>query len=183
MTVGKKEFDSLTDEALRQTALALLGVQSAERAIKFCVHVVLPKDGDLRTHEEFMAQQKYLSKRTLGFLLAKLRKRAQLDEVFDQELIDFIDKRNQLIHNIDTIQNSGYTSVFPIKNAIIWIQDLMTRSQRIRNIFIGLIRSWSKQIGIPDLAPPSEFHNASRLLDKIDSQYAPLTDSLFSKKP
>lgn len=56
--------------------------QSAERVIKLCMTCVLQKSSPL-TLESPEQQKKAEGNRTLGYFLAELRKRADLDPGFD----------------------------------------------------------------------------------------------------
>ena len=42
-------------------------------------------------------------KKTIGYFLTELRKRADLHDQFDQKLRDFLDHRNTFIHNLHDV--------------------------------------------------------------------------------
>src|SRR5690348_2290643 len=85
----------------QQAALALIGgalllVQTAESAIKACMTYALPKHSPL-TLKALQQQQGDERKRTLGYFLHELRKRADINASFDVELGRFLEDRNTLV--------------------------------------------------------------------------------------
>lgn len=84
----------------------LLNVQITERALRFITTFVLQKSSPI-TAEQIIAQSNAEQKKTLGYFLAELRKRVDLDVHFDRTFAEFLRRRNLLAHT-DTAHE--YTS-------------------------------------------------------------------------
>src|SRR5581483_11635890 len=84
-------------DTLAAIAVALLLAQTAERVIKLCMTFVLQKASPL-TLELLEHQERAERRKTLGYFLSELRKRADLSPGFDVLLEDFLEKRNILVH-------------------------------------------------------------------------------------
>jgi hypothetical protein len=68
------------------------------------------------TAEQIIAQSNAEQKKTLGYFLAELRKRVDLDVHFDRTLAEFLRRRNLLAHHLsdllgwNTTPRTEYTS-------------------------------------------------------------------------
>jgi hypothetical protein len=80
----------------------LLNVQITERALRFITTFVLQKSSPI-TAEQIIAQSNAEQKKTLGYFLAELRKRVDLDVHFDRTFAEFLRRRNLLAHHLSDL--------------------------------------------------------------------------------
>jgi hypothetical protein len=153
---------------------ALLAVQTVEMTIKACLTYVLPKDGVLSL--EAIEHQRHQERRkTLGYFLAELRKRVDVNASFDTELDDFLEKRNLLAHRLREVPGVDLNTERGCGAAIFFAAELVKLSKRVNSVLSGFLRAWQKQVGLPD-GPGYE-----DLIPELD-HHAELVDYVFSEK-
>jgi hypothetical protein len=163
-----------------QQALALLGgvlltLQSAEQIVKLCMTYVFPKECN-PTLEQIEAQKSEEAKKTLGYFLGQLRKRAAIDSAFDETLREFLLLRNQFIHNLNTVQGFGFDTPEEIAVVVSYTGRLFTLAREVHGVFLGAARAWQDQVGINTDLPDHEF------FEHIDLVYKPLAGTLLVPK-
>src|ERR1700677_2179872 len=107
--------DEETLDARRQEVLAAMGatlllVQLAERVVQGAMRWALPRHG-IRTLEDLERQTAEEAKKTLGYFLDQLRRRASVEEQFDADLHEFLDKRNTFAHNLASVEGLNFDTV------------------------------------------------------------------------
>jgi hypothetical protein len=142
----------------QQTILTSMGatlilLQATEKIIDLCMTFVFQK-ASLLTLEGLERQQKEERKKTIGYFLAELRKRADLDDKFDQMLRDFLDHRNTFIHRLDDVQGWDIDTPDGRQVAAQFISKLASLNGRVLFTFCGFLRAWQKQTGM-DVPIPS----------------------------
>ena len=163
------------NEILAGIGGTLIIVQMAEKILQFCMTYVLQREGGLSL-ESLRAQTAEEAKKTLGYFLSELRKRADLEPQFDEKLKDFLAMRNQFVHNLSAVDGLGFHTLEGISIAEAFIGKLSGLAQYVHNVFLGLARAWQEQIGLEDIFADNEF------FAEIDARYKPLVDGLFSRK-
>jgi hypothetical protein len=164
----------------RQTVLAGLGgtliiVQMAEKMVKFCMTYVIQR-GEPLTLENLERQTSEEARKTLGYFLSELRKRAILEEGFDERLKEFLELRNQFAHRLDTVVGLDFGTFDGLAVAEAYIGRVAGVAVYVQNVFIGLARSWQEQIGMHDDFGENEF------FQEIDQRYKPVVSQLFMPK-
>jgi len=154
---------------------ALLLLQTAERVIRLCMTLVLPKHQVL-TLEQLHQQEESERNKTLGYFLAELRKRAVVDATFDSLLKDFLKNRNDFIHDLSRVPEWGFTSPSEVVASKAFVYRLINQSEKVTKVFSGLIRAWQEQAGFDSPVPEHEF------FDDIDRSYKPFVDHIFLAK-
>ena len=137
---------------------------------------VVQEDDEGLNYEKLKSLESSEAKKTLGYFLAQLRKRANLDSEFDDQLTQFLSKRNQLAHNLSSVPGLGFNSSEELKIAVEWAGDFAGLAMHVHNVFLGLARAWSEQIGMQDAFAENEFFR------EIDTKFKPMADKIFSKK-
>ena len=160
--------------------LALLGatllvVQAAERTLKWCMTYALPKGGVL-TAESLERQTAEEAKKTLGYFLGQLRHRVAVQPEFDAELSEFLERRNRLVHHLDSVEGLNFNTPEGRAVADIFTRTTATNAARVFNVFTGLMRDWAEQIG-------TEVEVNSDAFEEINSIYRPMLNELFAEKP
>jgi hypothetical protein len=165
----------LKSDLMARIGLALLHVQITERALRLITTFVLQKCDNIDA-EQLIAQTNAEQKKTLGYFLAELRKRADLDVHFDRTLAEFLRRRNLLAHNISDLPGWNTDTAHGIYVGRCFINELLQMNNEVLKVFTGLIRAWQAQGGfaLPDV--PEE------LFQEIDAKYVPLVDNLFFAK-
>lgn len=164
------------EKLLVSVGAALLLLQTTEKVIKLCMTVVLPKSDPL-TLGTLQRQEKVERKKTLGYFLTELRKRADLAPEFDATLEEFLEKRNIFIHNISDIPGWKLASKDGRAVAHQFVGRLIELNNKVLKVFIGLVSAWQKQIGLKDHI--SEEH---AFFSEIDEQVVPLINDIFYAK-
>jgi len=98
---------SITDnqkEVLAAMGVALIMLQAAEKLIRLCLTFVIQKSDSL-TLDLLIDQEEAERKKTLGYFLTELHKRADIHEEFDALLSDFLKNRNDFVHDLSRVQN------------------------------------------------------------------------------
>lgn len=162
-------------EVLVAMGVALLLLQTSERVIRLCMTLVLPKHGAL-TLEALQRREESERNKTLGYFLAELRKRIDIDAQFDLLLRDFLKNRNDFIHNLSRVPDWGFKKSHDVAASREFVYRLIRQSEKVTKMFSGLIRAWQEQIGTDLPAPNHEF------FDDIESNFKPLVDKIFFAK-
>ena len=81
---------------------ALIAVQTTEKAIQLVATFILRSDAVI-TGEQLVAQSEADQKRTMGYLLARIRERASIEPHFDRTLNEFTRRRNILVHALTDV--------------------------------------------------------------------------------
>jgi hypothetical protein len=162
-------------DLMARIGAALLSVQVTERALRLITTFVLQKSSPI-TAEQLIAQTNAEQTKTLGYFLAELRKRADLDVHFDRKLAEFMRRRNLLAHNLSDLPGWNTDTAHGIYIGRCFINELLQMNNEVLKVFTGLIRAWQLQgdQALPDV--PEEF------FEMIDEKYVPLIDSLFFAK-
>jgi hypothetical protein len=153
----------------------LLDVQVTERALRLVTTFVLQKSSPL-TAEKLIAQTSAEQKKTLGYFLAELRKRADIDVHFDRTLAEFLRRRNQLAHNLSDLPGWNTDTFHGIYIARRFINELHEMNSVVLKVLTGLMRVWQAQGGFALPEIPGDF------LKEVDEKYVPLIDNLFFAK-
>ena len=169
-------FTTEQSEALAALGATLLLVQSAEHMIKFCMQLVLQRDGEGLTYEILKDQERAEAKKTLGYFLVQLRQRVELAPEFDEQLREFLELRNTLAHNLADVPGVGFSKPHELPAAKAWCLRLAGLANHVLNVFAGLARAWQRQVGLPDLMGDHE------VFQKIDAEFSPLVDQMFTAK-
>jgi hypothetical protein len=164
-------------DALAAIGSALVIVQMAERVIKLCMQLVLPKDDGTLTLEKLESLRSDEARSTLGYFLRQLRQRAEIESTFDDRLREFLALRNQLAHNLADVPGLGFEQPAEIEFTIEWAGKLSSLAAHVLKVFMGLARAWQEQIGMRDDFAEVDF------FQEIDAKFKPLVNQVFTAKP
>ena len=118
----------------------LLNVQITERALRFIATFVLQKSSPI-TAEQIIAQSNAEQKKTLGYFLAELRKRVDLDVHFDRTLAEFLRRRNLLAHHLSDLPGWNTDTAHGIYIGRRFINELDQINNEVLKVFTGLVRA------------------------------------------
>ena len=160
-------------DTLAAIAVALLLAQTAERVIRMCMTFVLQKSSPL-TLEMLERQRKAERKKTLGYFLGELRKRADVAPGFDALLEEFLERRNILVHDFGDLAECSLNTPSGLMGANAFIRDMIRVTEEVLKVFVGLARAWQEQTGIgPDDMKGEAF------FEEVEAAYKPLVNEVF----
>lgn len=163
-------------DTLAAIAVALLLAQTAERVIRLCMTFVLQKSSPL-TLEALEQQRKAERRKTLGYFLGELRKRADVAPGFDALLEEFLEKRNVLVHEFGDRDEYSLNTPAGLAGANAFIRDMIRVTEEVLKVFVGLIRAWQEETGIgPDHVKGEAF------FEEVEAAYKPLVNEVFFRK-
>jgi hypothetical protein len=116
------------------------------------------------------------ARRTLGYFLSELRKRASLEEEFDENLRQFLELRNQFAHRLHSVEGLNFNTAEGIAVAEAYIGRVAGLAEYVLKVFTGLVRAWQEEVGLQVSFPQDEY------FQEIDRIYNPAADWLFSAK-
>ena len=163
-------------DTLAAMAVALLLIQTTERVIKLCMTFVLQRSSPL-TWEVLQRQKKEERRKTLGYFLGELRKRADLDPGFDNLLEEFLEKRNILVHDFGGLDDYSLNSEAGLVAANTFVARMIQVTESVLLVFVGLTRAWQEQAGMQ--AGEGGDHP---LFAEVDKAYKPLVNDIFFRK-
>lgn len=163
-------------DTLVAMSVALLLIQSAERVIRLCMTFVLQKSSPL-TLEVLERQRKEERRKTLGYFLGELRKRADLDPGFDAVLEEFLEKRNVLVHEFGAMDEYSLNTDAGLAAANTFLQRTIGIAELVVKVFIGLTQAWQEQTGMQvDAATEDAFFR------DVERSYKPFVNNIFLKR-
>lgn len=148
----------------------LLAIQSTERLIELCITHILQLNGPLTL--ELLAREK-ASKRTLGQVLAKMRKHVEIEERFALQLSEFVEKRNVFAHHLQDLPGWTLRTDAGIATANAFLGRLLSLNEVVIKVFSGLARAWAREN--PRCPQFSDQFEAGRRFETV-------IDQIFSKK-
>jgi hypothetical protein len=176
LTGDEETLDARRQQVLAAMGAALLLVQSAEKVVQGCMRWTLPRQG-IATLEDLERQTAEEAKKTLGYFLDQLRRRAFVEEQFDADLKEFVDKRNTFVHHLASVEGLNFDTPDGLDVASSFIFSLASLSDHVTKVFMGLMRLWQEQIGMRDDFSDNEFFR------HIDEEYRALAEKTFFRKP
>lgn len=152
-------------------------IQSVERNIKFCTTFVLQGETELtwETLQHINGQER---KKALGYFVGKVKERAQLFSAFEELLNDFLQKRNDFVHNQDKIPGWNLDTEEGVLGARKFVVSLLRQAHVVNEIFAALVTKWQIQAKI-DAPTTSELE---AYLEDIEDRYGVYINTFFSAK-
>ena len=152
-------------------------IQSVERNMKFVTTYVL-QDGDSLTLEKLESINKKERKKALGYFIGKIRDRASLFPNFEELLSEFLNKRNDFVHNQDKIPGWDLSTPEGVVVARTFVISLLHQAHIINEIFAALLCKWQEQTGIY----PPQSGESNEYINSIEERYGVYVDILFTEK-
>lgn len=155
--------------------MALISVQMAEKFIRHTLTLVLQRGPDGLDMQGLLAEEEFLSRKTLGQLINILKGRAKLADDFEVVLAKFLKDRNTLAHDLDQID--GFDLGTPDGRAAVngFLTDLASTTELTIKVFLSLGLSWQEQVGFS--TPADE-----RARQWIGEEFEGIANSVFFAK-
>jgi len=178
----KKALLEKNKDVLTLMGLVLLQLQTAEKLIRFCMTFVFQKNSSPLTIDILKNQEQSERKKTIGFFLKELRKHVSIHESFDKLLVDFLNNRNDFIHDLSRVQNFDLYSSDNAQEAKQFLYTLFGQTDKVVKVFSGLIMSWQEQC-MPNSIQftQKKLSENTELFSEIET-YKQLVDHLFMPK-
>ena len=169
-------MDEEEREILAHIGLAVLAAQTVETLLRLCMTVVFQKNSPL-TLEGLEQQERGERKRTIGYFINELRKRADLDDNLASMLEAFLEHRNTLVHSFNEIPGGNLDT--PAGRRIVeeFLDNFSNECDVMIKVFSGAVLAWQEQIGWTGTRRPD-----GQLFDEIEARYKPIVHHLFTKK-
>jgi hypothetical protein len=152
-------------------------IQSVERNIKFCTTFVLQGDTEL-TWERLQHIDGLERKKALGYFLGKVKERAQLFPAFEELLNEFLQKRNDFVHNQDKIAGWNLSTAEGVLVARKFVVSLLRQAHIVNEIFAALVTKWQVQAKLDAPTTPE----LQAYLEEIENRYGAYIDTFFTAK-
>jgi len=128
-------------------------IQLAEWAIQTCMIFVFTGKNQISV-ERLYSENATIRKKTLGQVLAELRKRTEVHPQFNQMLKTFVEKRNFFVHHIFNDKDYSLATKDSCENIEDFLNDLQDYAWNVQNVFLGCLTNWMKETGVDELMPP-----------------------------
>lgn len=142
----------ITTRVLAKIGYVLMHLQLTERIIKRVMQIAMPREADLFISLSERLESKNLD-HPLGPFLIELRKRAHLNQDFDELLKRFLLQRNVFIHDIAQPEGWSLKTKEGILVVDTQLNQLLENSEKVRAHFMALLYSWKIQA---DMEPSEE---------------------------
>jgi len=136
------KLQAMRDTILNMTGGTVIFLQEVEQQIKLCCAAIRLKGLKL-TFEDFLSTDPSRRKKTLGQLIQALKQNGIFVPEFEERLTNFVNSRNEFIHNLWVEQGrhasnvSGLPPKEEFKAIYEFIQSLIREAHYIRNVFRG----------------------------------------------
>lgn len=173
------EADSMDREVettLMAMGTALVSIQMTEKLLRVLLTYVFQKQR--LTLESLERQQSAERRKTIGYFLAELRKRVDVEPSFDAVLSEFLDKRNAFVHDLAEVDGLNLQSPEGIAVAKRFVHLLLHLNDQVTSVTLGVLRAWQKQVGFEIPTPAG----GEVLFNRIDEQVVPFVDDIFGQK-
>ena len=163
-----------TRDLLAHVGMTLTQVQLTERLINQTLLFVF-QEGDGLDLEAYNEQKRFLERKTLGQMVAKLKERVRVHDQLEELMAAFVRDRNTLAHDLSRID--GYDlNTEPGRAAVnAFLRSLFDNSTKVMKIFMSINLSWQEQTGF---STPVDM----KIREFAGEEYLTIADFLFHEK-
>lgn len=137
------------DNTFATIGILVVTTQTIERMLNMLLTFVL-QDGVPLSYLRLMELDAKHRKKTLGYFIREMQKRATFHDNIDSVLERFLENRNSLIHRFDEIPGSALESDDDRKKLRGFLAQLGADTETLMVFSAALIHAWSKEIGMPE---------------------------------
>ena len=157
--------------AVFSAGITLQAIQGVEQILGFCLRFVFPSDASLDLRALYAMDSAH-QKRTLGQLVAELRKRVEVHPEFNGYLTEFVALRNRFVHRLFTEREFTLATDESCARAAEVMSRLQFLMWDIQNIVMAYNLLWVEHSGIPELVTASETDiQSSKHLQQVRSHF------------
>lgn len=165
---------NLSEEIFYDIGMRLVLLQNLETYIDFVAKVVF-----VDNNEEAKKALLNEDPKTMGQLLGMLRKRANIEDTFDEKLRRTLKARNLFVHEL-SVKYNLHTKDGAI-GAIQFICETMDDLEEVSNVMKVLIVSFGKEQGFSDPQLESKWREHGDL-SQLERTHMPKLKNMFKKK-
>ncbi|WP_139686260.1 hypothetical protein [Vibrio tasmaniensis] len=165
------------DDIFSLIGAALVYAQSLESLMKLCTTYVLQEEESIN-FEKLTRLQKREKKKTLGYFVGRIKDRADVHPNLLQLIESFLENRNMLVHNIDSIPNWDLSTNEGTEVAKQFVGNLISQTSILTQVFTALVSAWQQQIDLEVEHSEAE----QQILNEIQLKYGSIVDELFTQK-
>jgi uncharacterized protein YutE (UPF0331/DUF86 family) len=164
---------NLPEEIFHDIGMRLVLLQNLETYIDFVAKAVFVDNEE--------AKKALLNEdpKTMGQLLGMLRKRAHIEDTFDEKLRRTLKARNLFVHELSV--KYDLHSKDGVVGAIQFICETMDDLEEVSNVMKTLIYSFAKESGFSDPQSESDWREFGDL-NQLEQNHMPKLKSMFKKK-
>jgi hypothetical protein len=151
-------YPEMSDAQKRATftaGITLQGIQGVEQILGFCLRFVFPRDPSLNPSTLYVMDSA-TQKRTLGQVVAELRKRVEVQSDFDAMLREFVELRNRFVHRLFNERDFTLATDESCFRAVEVMRRLQLLTWDIQNVLMAYNLLWVQHSGIAELAAASD---------------------------
>jgi hypothetical protein len=171
----------------QNNTLATIGLlvvlsQTVERMLNMLLTFVI-QDGEPLTYERLMRLDETHHKKTLGFFIREMRKRASFEDTLDATLERFLKSRNQLIHHFGEVPGSELATEADLEAIGIFLHQLYSDLSSVLVFCGALIHAWTQQSGVAKEITDEAFLSETNEYFARIKHLSPLVDGfIFAKE-
>ena len=148
LTFAKIEMPT-RDNTFATIGVLVVTTQTVERMLNMLLTFVL-QNGVPLSYSRLMELNSKHRRRTLGYFIREMQKRATFQDDIDSVLERFLESRNSLIHRFDDIPGSALESDDDRKELRSFLAQLAADTETLMAFCAALIQVWSKEIGMSE---------------------------------
>lgn len=174
-----KEFEAQRD-LCALIGLTLVELQGVEKLLRSCIGLVFQDaDGnplaDLRNPKS--------RRKTMGQFMTILRQKSSIDPTFDEVLSNFLDRRNQFIHDLLGNKLFRLTSPNGRQHVRLFIDRLRSETDLVGKFMMGALMGWIETDKYADISKVRIRFRKGSWLGDAEQIFAPHTTELIRPKP
>lgn len=162
-------------DLLTHIGLAMIVIQTAETALNVTVRLAFPRDSRVTLHG-LEAQIEADRKKTLGYFVSELRKRANLHPLFEEHVARFLSMRNLLVHRISEIPGWDLSTDDGCRAGKAFAAELINRADTVSKVLAALMRQWQLKAGVDVPLPQIEF------FEEVEENFLPFAWAFANPK-
>ena len=167
---------------LASVGFIVIGSQSAESLLKVLVTYVI-QDGKPLTYDRIMKLDAAHRKRTLGFFIGEMQKRASFDPSIGDTLERFLESRNKLVHHFSDIPGHDLSTEADLAAVGAFLDQLARDLQTVLVFCAALLHAWSEQTGIAKGTIETHFpEDLQVVLEKIKTMSSEMNALIFGRE-
>jgi hypothetical protein len=121
--------------------------QTAERMLKMLLTFVL-QDGVPLTYERIMELDEHHRRKTLGYFIREMKKRATFEDSIDSSLERFLANRNRLVHHFDQVSGNDLETPDDIAQVTAFLDQLWQDLESVLLFCSAMLHAWTEETGI-----------------------------------
>ncbi|HCE43882.1 MAG TPA: hypothetical protein DET40_10075 [Lentisphaeria bacterium] len=169
------------EETLVVIGTLVIVTQSIEHTLNTLLKLVI-QDGTPLTYERLMQLDVLHRKKTLGFFVKEMKKRAAFEASLDATLERFLENRNKLIHHFYEIPGNDLSTASDIALMNTFLVQLLKDLEIVSVFCSSLLYAWSEQTGIAKDIWEQHSTSESQLFTERVKAMSTIIDDLIFKK-